>query len=65
MIRTWFLFLEFGSFVFYFFINDLALNDMTLILGIDMNARVLIETHVMYDKLFILTKKWSSDIFKI
>jgi len=57
--------LEFGSFVFYFFINDLALNDMTLILGIDMKARVLIETHVMYDKLFILTKKWSSDIFKI
>jgi hypothetical protein len=54
MIRTWFLFLEFGSFVFYFFINDLALNDMKLILGIDINANVSIETHMTYDKPFIL-----------
>jgi hypothetical protein len=30
---------------------------MTLILGVNMNASVSIETHVMYDKPFILKKK--------
>jgi hypothetical protein len=37
--------------------DDLTLNDMTLILGVDMNASVSIETHVTYDKPFILTEK--------
>jgi hypothetical protein len=48
-----------GSFVFFFFffMDELALNDMTLILGVDMNASMSIETHVIYDKPFILTKK--------
>jgi hypothetical protein len=35
--------------------DSLALNDMTLILGFDMNVNVSIETHVTYDKPFILT----------
>jgi len=35
--------------------DSLALNDMTLILDIDMNANVSIETCVTYDKSFILT----------
>jgi predicted RNA-binding protein len=43
--------------VFYFFMDDLTLNDMTLILSVDVNNVVLIETHVSYDKLFILIKK--------
>jgi hypothetical protein len=34
--------------------DSLTLNDMTLILCIDMNSNVLIETHVTYDKPFIL-----------
>jgi hypothetical protein len=34
--------------------DSLTLNDMTLILGVDMNANVSIETHVTYDKPFIL-----------
>jgi hypothetical protein len=34
--------------------DSLALNDMTLILGVDMNINVSIETHVTYDKPFIL-----------
>jgi uncharacterized membrane protein len=42
----YFLFLVFC----YFFINDLTLNDMILILDVDMNATVSIETHVTYDK---------------
>jgi hypothetical protein len=51
--------LELGSFFFSFFFltDDLTLNDMTLILGVNMNASVSIETHVMYDKPFILKKK--------
>jgi hypothetical protein len=35
--------------------DNLKLNDMILILGIDMNANVSIEIHVTYDKQFILT----------
>lgn len=35
--------------------DNLTLNDMTLILGVAMNTNVSIETHVTYDKLFILT----------
>jgi uncharacterized protein YcfL len=34
--------------------DSLTLNDMTLILGIDMNANVSIEIHVTYNKQFIL-----------
>jgi hypothetical protein len=37
--------------------DDLALNDITLILGVDMNASVSIETHVTYDKSFIFYGK--------
>jgi hypothetical protein len=33
-------------FYFIFFIDDLELNDMILILGVDMNASVSIETYV-------------------
>jgi predicted RNA-binding protein len=46
--------------VFYFFMDDLTLNDMTLILSVDVNDVVLIETHVSYDKPFILIKKIKS-----
>jgi hypothetical protein len=35
--------------------NSLMLNDMTLILGVDMNANVSIEIHGTYNKPFILT----------
>jgi len=44
-------------FLFSFFslqMDSLTLNDMTLILDVDMNANVSIETHVTYDKPFIL-----------
>jgi uncharacterized membrane protein len=37
--------------------DDLMLNDMTLILGVYINVNLFIETHVTYDKPFILTKK--------
>jgi hypothetical protein len=37
--------------------DDLALNDMTLILGVDMNTSVAIETHMTYNKPFMLTEK--------
>jgi hypothetical protein len=37
--------------------DNLALNDVTLILGADMNADVPIETHMKYYKLLILRKK--------
>lgn len=37
--------------------DDLALNDVALILGADMNANVSIESHMKYDKLLILKKK--------
>jgi hypothetical protein len=36
---------------------SLTLNDVTLILGADMDANVSIETHMKYDKLLILKKK--------
>jgi hypothetical protein len=37
--------------------DDLALNYMKLILGVDINSNVLIEIHLTYDEPFILTKK--------
>jgi hypothetical protein len=37
--------------------DDLALNDVVLILGADMDADVSIETNKKYDKLLILRKK--------
>jgi hypothetical protein len=37
--------------------DDLALNDVTLILGADMNVDVSVETHIKYYKLLILRKK--------
>jgi hypothetical protein len=46
-----------GHFFFFFLMDDLAINDMLLILGVDMNASVSIKTYVIYNKLFILTKK--------
>jgi hypothetical protein len=49
-----------GSFFFFFSfsMNDLMLNDVTLILGTaDMKAYVSIETRIKYDKLLILMKK--------
>lgn len=42
------------SFSFSFYIDDLALNNVKLILGINMDADVLIEIHMKYDKLLIL-----------
>jgi hypothetical protein len=47
----------FCFFFFFFFIDNLELNDMTFILGVDMNVCLLIETHMTYYKPFILTKK--------
>jgi hypothetical protein len=39
--------LEYGLFFYYlFFMDDLALNDVTLILDADMDADVSIETHM-------------------
>jgi hypothetical protein len=38
-------------------VDDLALNDMALILGADMDVDVSIETHMTYDNPLILTKK--------
>jgi hypothetical protein len=46
------------DFLFFIFLDDFALKDMTLILGVDMNASVSIETHITYDKLFILMQEW-------
>jgi hypothetical protein len=46
-----------ASFVFFFLWMNWILNDITLIFGVDMNANLSIETHVIYDKPFILTKK--------
>jgi hypothetical protein len=46
-----------GVFCFFVFMDDLAFNDMTLILSVNMNASVSIETHVKCDKPFILTEK--------
>jgi hypothetical protein len=46
--------------------DDLTLNDVTLILCSDMNANLSIETHMKYDKLLILRKKSDrGDLFKI
>jgi hypothetical protein len=44
-------------FCFYIYMDDLAHNDMALILGADMNIGVSIKTCVTYDKPFILTEK--------
>lgn len=47
MTKKMVLFLEskvFFLFIFYFFMNDLVLNDMKLILVVGMNARVSIKT---------------------
>jgi hypothetical protein len=44
-------------FFFSFSIDDLTLNDVALILGVDMDTDVSIETHMKYDKLLILRKK--------
>jgi len=41
----------------YFSIDNLAFNDVTLILGTDINADVSIETHMKYDKLLIMREK--------
>jgi hypothetical protein len=50
--------LDLGLFFFFSFfclhMDSLTLSNMTLILCIDMNSNVSIETHVIYDKLFIL-----------
>jgi hypothetical protein len=37
--------------------DDLALNDVALILGTDMDTSLSIEIHMKYDKLLILKKK--------
>jgi hypothetical protein len=49
------------SFFFFFFssMDDLALNDVTLILGANMDVDMSIETHIKYDKLLILIRKKS------
>jgi hypothetical protein len=39
---------------FFVFFYDLTFNNMTLILDFDMNVSVSIETHVTYNKSFIL-----------
>jgi hypothetical protein len=50
----------FGVF-FFFSMDDLALNDVTLILDTNVYANVSIETHMKYDKLLILRKKVTED----
>jgi hypothetical protein len=57
------LFLKLDLYFFFFFLwpNDLILNDVTLILGADMDANVSIEIHMNYDKLLILREKKKSD----
>jgi hypothetical protein len=37
--------------------DNLTLNNIILILSVDINVSVLIETYMTYDKLLILTKK--------
>jgi hypothetical protein len=37
--------------------DDLTLNDVALILGVNMDVDLSIETHIKYDKLLILRKK--------
>jgi hypothetical protein len=44
--------------------DNLVLNGMTLILGIDMNTSVSAETHVTYDKPLILMENKQIDLFK-
>jgi hypothetical protein len=41
--------------------DDLALNDMALILGTDINADVSIEIHMKYDKLLVILRKKVTD----
>lgn len=45
--------------------NDLALNDITLILSDDMNVSMSIEIYVKYDKPFILTKNDKGTYLKL
>lgn len=40
-----YLFMEFDLFVFLFFMDDLALNDVAFILGIDKEDDMSVETH--------------------
>jgi hypothetical protein len=47
----------FFFFIFFFWPDDLILNGVTLILNVDMNADVSIETHINYDKLLIFKKR--------
>jgi hypothetical protein len=44
-------------FSFSFSMDDLALNDVALILGTDMDTNLSIEIHMKYNKLLILKKK--------
>jgi hypothetical protein len=44
-------------FFFSFSMDDLALNDVALILGTDMDTNLSIEIHMKYDKLLILKEK--------
>ena len=45
------------GFYFYFLLDDLALNGMTLVLSVDMNVGVSIETHMTCDKPYIFNTK--------
>jgi hypothetical protein len=47
----------FCFFFFFFYMDDLTLNDITFILGVDMNASMYMEIHETYDKPFIYMKK--------
>jgi hypothetical protein len=44
-------------FLFSFSMDDLALNDVALILDTDIDADVSIETHMKYDKLLLILRK--------
>jgi hypothetical protein len=37
--------------------NDLLLNDMAFVLGVNIDVNLSIETHIKYTKLLILRKK--------
>jgi hypothetical protein len=52
-------------FIFYFLIDDLAFNDMTFLLSVNMDIDVSIEIHGIWQTIIFLTKKWKINLFKI
>jgi hypothetical protein len=65
VFRVWVFKFFFYYYYYLFFMDDLELNDITLILNVDMNASVSIETHVKCDKPFILIKNDKGTYLKL